>query len=49
MTYPSGNLPSLVEIDHIVYWRGSGVQVSDLETAVVSGTDHRALLGVLEV
>ena len=49
MTYPSGNLPSLVEIDHIVYWRGSGVQVSDLETAVVSGSDHRALLGVLEV
>lgn len=49
MTYPSGKLPSLVEIDHIVYWRGSGVQVSDLETAVVSGTDHRALLGVLEV
>ena len=49
MTYPSGNLPSLVEIDHIVDWRGSGVQVSDLETAVVSGTDHRALLGVLEV
>lgn len=49
MTYPSGKLPSLVEIDHIVYWRGSGVQVSNLETAVVSGTDHRALLGVLEV
>ena len=49
MTYPSGRLPSLVEIDHIVYWRGSGVQVSNLETAVVSGTDHRALLGVLEV
>lgn len=54
MTYPSGTLagielPSLVEIDHIVYARDSGITVSELETAEVSGTDHRALLGVLEV
>lgn len=49
MTYPSGRLPSLIEIDHIVYARDSGIMVSELETAEVSGTDHRALLGVLEV
>lgn len=54
MTYPSGTLagielPSLVEIDHIVYARDSGITVSELETAEVRGTDHRALLGVLEV
>lgn len=54
MTYPSGTLagielPSLVEIDHIVYARDSGITVSELEAAEVSGTDHRALLGVLEV
>lgn len=54
MTYPSGTLagvelPSLIEIDHIVYARDSGITVSELETAEVSGTDHRALLGVLEV
>ena len=54
MTYPSGTLagielPSLVEIDHIVYARDSGITVSELEAAEISGTDHRALLGVLEV
>lgn len=49
MTFPSGALPSVVEIDHIVYARESGITVSELETAEVSGTDHRALLGVLEV
>lgn len=54
MTYPSGTLagielPSLVEIDHIVYARDSGITVSELEATEVSGTDHRALLGVLEV
>lgn len=54
MTYPSGTLagvelPSLVEIDHIVYARDSGITVSELEAAEVSGTDHRALLGILEV
>lgn len=49
MTYPSGgSLPSLVEIDHIVYARDSGIVVSDLETVAVSGSDHRALLGTLE-
>ena len=54
MTYPSGSvagvgLPSMVEIDHIVYARDSGLVVSGLETVAVSGTDHRALLGTLEV
>ena len=49
MTFPSGSLPSVIEIDHIVYARDTGIAVSSLETAVVSGTDHRALLGVLEV
>lgn len=49
MTYPSDGLPSLVEIDHIVYARDSGLVVSDLQTVEVSGTDHRALLGTLEV
>lgn len=54
MTYPSGSvagiaLPSLIEIDHIVYARDSGLVVSGLEAVEVSGTDHRALLGTLEV
>lgn len=49
MTYPSDGLPSLIEIDHIVYARNSGIVVSDLETVEVGGTDHRALLGTLEV
>lgn len=49
MTYPSdGAIPSLIEIDHIVYSKNSGLVVSDLETATVSGTDHQALLGTLE-
>ena len=48
MTYPSGWLPSLIEIDHILYARDSGIVVSGLETAQISGTDHKALLGVLE-
>lgn len=49
MTYPSGWLPSLIEIDHIVYARDSGITVSGLEAVEVAGSDHRALLGVLEV
>ena len=49
MTYPSDGLPPLIEIDHIVYARNSGIVVSDLETVEVGGTDHRALLGTLEV
>ena len=50
MTYPSGGkIPSLIEIDHIVYSKDSGIVVSDLETATISGTDHKALLGTLEV
>lgn len=54
MTYPSGSVagvpvPSLIEIDHIVYARDSGITVSELEAVEVTGSDHRALLGVLEV
>lgn len=50
MTYPSSDLiPSLIEIDHIVYARNSGIVVSDLSTSSVPGTDHQALLGTLEV
>lgn len=49
MTYPSGGLPSLIEIDHIVYRRAQGFRVSELETVAVGGSDHRALLGILEV
>ena len=49
MTYPSGTpIPPLIEIDHIVYSRDSGIVVSELQTMEVSGTDHRALLGTLE-
>ncbi len=49
MTYPSNSLaPSLIEIDHIVYSRDSGIVVSSLETVTISGTDHQALLGTLE-
>lgn len=50
MTYPSSDLiPALIEIDHIVYDSSSGVVVSDLETVAITGTDHYALLGTLEV
>lgn len=49
MTYPAnGVIPPLVEIDHIVYSSGSGIVVSSLECAQVSGTDHLALIGTLE-
>lgn len=49
MTYPSNSkVPSLIEIDHIVYSRGSGISVSELETIEVSGSDHKALLATLE-
>ena len=49
MTYPSGGpVPSLIEIDHIVYSRDSGIVVSDLQTVSVRGSDHKALLGTLE-
>lgn len=49
MTYPSNSgIPSLIEIDHIVYSKDSGICVSSLETVEVSGTDHKALLATLE-
>lgn len=53
MTYPSNKtlfgitLPAVVEIDHIVH--DKGVVVGDLETVTISGSDHKALLGTLEV
>ena len=49
MTYPSNTvIPPLVEIDHIVYAKDSGIVVSELATATISGTDHQALLATLE-
>lgn len=54
MTYPSNKklfgvipIPAAVEIDHIVHDRG--VVVGDLDAVTVSGSDHKALLGTLEV
>ena len=54
MTYPANKklfgvipIPAAVEIDHIVHDRG--VVVGDLDTVTVSGSDHKALLGTLEV
>lgn len=38
----------LIEIDHIVYSKNSGIVVSSLETVTISGTDHKALLATLE-
>ncbi|WP_293674293.1 endonuclease/exonuclease/phosphatase family protein, partial [uncultured Parolsenella sp.] len=49
MTYPANKaIPALVEIDHIVYSKNSGIVVSSLETAQVSSTDHLALIATLE-
>lgn len=55
MTYPSNAMlfggriavPPLVEIDHIVHDRS--ITVGDLETLDIAGSDHRALLGTLDV
>ena len=48
MTYPSNKIvPSLIEIDHIVYARDSGITVSSLKTVEIAGTDHKALIGTL--
>lgn len=44
-----GTVPPLIEIDHIVYTANSGVFVGDLKTVQISGTDHLALIGTLEV
>lgn len=49
MTYPSNSvIPPAVEIDHMIYMKNAGIVVSDLKTVKVPGTDHMALLGVLE-
>lgn len=51
MTYPSEPhyamvpVPPMIEIDHIVYSKNSGMSVGDLQTVDVQGTDHFALLG----
>lgn len=51
MTYPSEPgyalvpVPPMIEIDHIVYSKNSGMSVGGLETVKVEGTDHLALLG----
>ena len=55
MTYPSNaalfggrvKVPPLVEIDHIVHDRS--ITVGNLETLDIAGSDHRALLGTLDV
>ena len=45
MTYPAAC--PIAEIDHIVH--DKGVNVGDLETKHIAGSDHRALLATLEV
>ena len=54
MTYPANKklfgvipVPAAVEIDHIVHDRG--VVVGDLGAVTIAGSDHKALLGTLEV
>ena len=54
MTYPANKrlfgwipVPAAVEIDHIVHDRS--VVVGDLDAVTVSGSDHKALVGTLEV
>lgn len=55
MTYPSEPrysmipVPPMIEIDHIVYSKNSGMSVGSLETVNVEGTDHLALLGTWTV
>lgn len=50
MTFPANSkVPPLIEIDHIVYQKDAGVFVGNLAALEISGTDHRALLGTLEV
>ena len=44
-----GSVPALIEIDHIVYSANSGLFVGDLRCVQISGTDHLALIGTLEV
>lgn len=49
MTFPANSrVPALIEIDHIVYSAGAGVYVGDLDTAEITGTDHKALLATIE-
>ena len=49
MTYPANSaIPSIIEIDHIVYSKNSGITVSSLQTVEIAGTDHQALLATLE-
>ena len=45
MTYPA--MMPIAEIDHIVH--DKGVNVGDMETKYIAGSDHRALLATLEV
>lgn len=47
MTYPANSdLPSVIEIDHIVH--DKGVVVGDMKTVEIAGSDHKALLATLE-
>ena len=51
MSYPSEPgyamlpVPPMIEIDHIVYSKNSGMSVGTIETVKVEGSDHLALLG----
>lgn len=54
MTYPANTrllgfipVPACSEIDHIVH--DKGVVVGDLEARTIAGSDHKALLGTMEV
>ncbi|MBT1162610.1 endonuclease/exonuclease/phosphatase family protein [Bifidobacterium sp. SO1] len=48
-TYPANSkIPSLIEIDHIVYAKNRGVKIGQLATETIAGSDHKALLATLE-
>ncbi len=50
MSYPANSkIPPMIEIDHIVYTKGSGIRVGNLQNVEIAGTDHKALLATLEV
>lgn len=50
MSYPANRkIPPMIEIDHIVYAKDSGIRVGNLQNVEIAGTDHMALLATLEV
>ncbi|WP_303133229.1 endonuclease/exonuclease/phosphatase family protein [uncultured Olsenella sp.] len=49
LSFPANSvIPPLIEIDHIVYSKGAGIAVGQLETLQIAGSDHLALLATLE-